>query len=417
MKLPYFLRALAQTNYRRYFIGQGISLLGNWMTTTAALWLVYRLSGSAFAVGLVGFASQVPVLILAPFAGVFVDRVDSRKLVWWTQVLAMLQSAALAAATFTGHLTVAVLVGLCFLQGLINAVDWPARQTLTFRLAGGRDFLDNVIALNSITFNLARLVGPAVAGFVIAARGPGFCFALDAASYLAVLVSLHLARLEPHRPREARAHPLADFREGLDYAWHHPSIRRILLMASVIALVGFAHSILAPIFARDIYHGDARTLGFLMSATGVGSVAAGIFLGSRRSAKTLEHTVTWGAALGGVGLVACSIPGPLALALVSFAAAGAGGVLVMATSNTLVQGRLDDAKRGRVMGLFTMAQSMFPIGSLIVGAVAEALGAGPAMLGCGLVALLAAGVFGRTVNFFSAPRLDPAELRSSTVRK
>ncbi len=365
------------------------------MTTTASLWLVYHISSRAVDVGMVGFATQIPVLILAPFAGVWVDRVDAMRLVAWTQSLAMLQSAALAAFAMTGHMTVGILIALCFFQGLINAVDWPARQTLTFRIAGDRSLMENAIALNSITFNLARLIGPALAGFVIAGFGAGPCFAIDAISYIAVLGSLIMLRLAPHRGREKRAHPLADLHEGVTYAWHHPMIRRLLLMAAVISLVGFSHSVLAPIFARDVFSGDARTLGFLMSATGVGSLGAGIFLGSRRSAGSLEGVVMWGAILGGLGLAAISAVNEFSLALPAFAAAGAGGVLVMATSNTLIQSDLHDEKRGRVMGLFTMAQSFFPIGSLLVGSAAQAVGAKGAILGCGGVAVAAGFVFSR----------------------
>ena len=188
--LPHFLRALATRKYRLYFAGQCVSLLGNWMTTTAALWLAYQLSESPFTVGMVVFASQIPVLFCAPFFGVWVDRVDGLKLVRLAQGLAMVQSAALAVFTLTGHMTVPVLLGLCALQGFINALDWPARQALTYRLAEDRAALDNVIALNSITFNLARLIGPAIAGFAIAAWGPGVVFAIDAVSYVAVLAAL-----------------------------------------------------------------------------------------------------------------------------------------------------------------------------------------------------------------------------------
>jgi MFS family permease len=307
VKPPHFLRALSSPNYRRYFAGQCVSLMGNWMTTTAALWLVYQLSGDPWHVGLVGFASQIPVLILAPFAGVWIDRRDALRIVRLTQVLAMLQSAALAGLTLSGHMTVTRLITLTFAQGLINALDWPARQTLTYPLAGDRALLENVIVLNSITFNLARLIGPAVAGFVIAAVGPGWCFAVDAVSYVAVLVALAGVHLPPATGRVSEAHPLADLREGVRYAWHHPALRRVLLMVPVIGLAGFAHSILAPVFAETIFHGDARTLGFLMSATGIGALVAGLSLTLRTAPTGLERIVTLGAAVGGAGLAGIAL--------------------------------------------------------------------------------------------------------------
>jgi MFS family permease len=395
---PHFLRALSSVNYRRYFAGQVVSLMGNWMTNTAALWLVYQLSGDPWHVGLVGFANQIPVLILAPFAGVWVDRLDPLRLVRFTQVLAMLQSAALAALTLSGHMTVSLLVALSLVQGLINALDWPARQALTYPLAGDRALLENVIVLNSITFNLARLVGPAIAGFVIAAVGPGWCFAVDATSYVAVLIALAGVRLPARVTRVHVTHPLADLREGVRYALRHPTLRRVLFMVPVIGLVGFTHSILAPVFAEKSYHGDARTLGFLMSATGIGALLAGLRLTLRTAPTGLERIVSLGATIGGAGLVGIAFAPSFAWALPCFAAAGAGGVLVMASSNTLLQATVDHDKRGRVMSLFAMGQSLFPLGCLMAGAAASAFGAPVTIAVCGAVCLAAATGFARSHN-------------------
>ena len=377
------------------------------MTTTAALWLVYKLSGDPWHVGLVGFANQIPVLILAPFAGVWVDRLDALKLVRATQVLSMLQSAALATLTLSGHITVTRLILLCLVQGLINALDWPARQALTYPLAGDKALLENVIVLNSITFNLARLFGPAIAGFVIAATSPGVCFAVDAFSYLAVIVALAGVKVPARTTPPSEAHPLTDLREGFRYAMRHPTIRRVLSMVPVIGLAGFAHSILAPVFAERIYHGDARTLGFLLSATGIGALLAGVSLTLRRSPTGQETTVALGAVIGGAGLACMAFAPTFALAIPCFAAAGAGGVLVMASSNTLLQASVDHDKRGRVMSLFATGQSLFPVGSLIAGAAASAFGAPATILVCGAVCLTAALVFHRA-NRRSASALHPA---------
>ena len=397
-KPPNFLRALTSRNYRLYISGQCVSLLGNWMTTTASMWLVYHLSASAFAVGLVVFFNQIPVLLLAPFAGVLIDRTDALKIMRTTQVLLMLQSAAMAVFTLTGHMTVPVLIALSIIQGLINAFDFPCRQTLVYELAGSRDLVENVIALNSITFNLARLVGPAIAGLVIAAVGSGACFTIDSILYLAVLWALMTIRLESRVQRENNAHPLADLRDGVNYAWRHPTIRRILMMVPVIALVGFAHSVLAPVFAKGVFLGDARTFGFLLSATGAGSLVAGGFMSSRTSSSGLGRLVTLGAAICGVGLAGIGLSPDLPLALAAYAAAGLGSVLVMIAGNTWVQMLVEDAKRGRVMSLFQMGNSFFPIGSLMIGALAEGLGPRLAISICGAVCLVAAGVFGRSLK-------------------
>jgi MFS family permease len=311
------------------------------------------------------------------------------------QVLAMLQSLALAALTLSGHMTVPRLIGLALVQGFINALDWPTRQALTYPLAGDRKLLENVIVLNSITFNIARLIGPAIAGFIIAAVGPGWCFFIDALSYVAVLIALAGVTLPARAVRENIAHPLADLREGVRYALRHPALRRILLMVPVIGLAGFAHSILAPVFAEKIFHGDARTLGFLLSATGVGALAAGVSLSLRTSPSGLERVVTLGALIGGAGLIGIAFSPSFAWAFPCFAAAGAGGVLVMASSNTLLQSAVDHDKRGRVMGLFSMGQSLFPIGCLLTGAVASAFGAPIAIAACGVVCVIAGAVFSR----------------------
>jgi MFS family permease len=272
-------------------------------------------------------------------------------------------------------MTVPLLLGLCFVQGFINALDWPARQALVFRLAGDRAVLDNVIALNSITFNLCRLVGPAIGGLLIAAWGPGVVFALDAVSYLAVLAALAAVRLAPPVKRLRVAHPLVELRDAVRYAWAHPTIRRVLSVVPIIGLVGFAHTVLAPVFARDLFGGDARTLGFLLSATGAGSLAAGIWLSLGRSAEGMARVVAWGALIGGTGLAVMAAHSSLALALVCYGAAGCGAALVMVPSNTILQSNVDDDKRGRVMSLYTAAfLGIMPFGALTAGALADLIG-------------------------------------------
>ena len=406
--LPHFLRALGSRNYRIYITGQCISYLGNWMTATASLWLAYHLSGSAFIVGLVGFANWIPLLLLAPFAGVLVDRTDGLKLVRITQTLATLQTGTLAVLTLSGHITVPILIGLCLLQGLIYSFDDAARQMLVVGLAGDRALLDNVIALNSISINVTRLVGPALAGLLIAGVGPGVCYAIDASCYLAVLVALAAVRIAPRPTRPQRPHPLTELREGLAYAWEHAPIRRVLLLGPVVSLVGFTHTLLAPVFARDVFGGDARTLGFLMSTSGLGSLVGGAFLSTRRGAFAFPRAIAWGPFIGCAGFFGIALSPSLPLGLLSYAAAGLGATLFLVSTNTWLQQVVADDKRGRTMSLFGMGQGFYPIGSLLLGAFTAAIGPQVAIAGCGLV-LLASGSWFVRAFFHSSPSL-PAKV-------
>jgi MFS family permease len=413
VKTPHFLRALSSRNYRIYFGGQCVSLLGSWMTTTASFWLVYHLSSNPVYVGLVVFANQIPVLLLAPFAGVWLDRADRLRVMQATQLLSMVQSAALALLTLTGHITVARMIGLCLFQGFINGFDWPVRQTLTFELVDDKSHVENVVALNSITFSGARLIGPAIAGFVIAGFGPGACYAVDALSFLGVLAALLSLRLTPRPPRLTASHPVAELREGIRYAWGVPTIRTTLLMVPVISLVGFVHVVLAPVFARDVFFGDARLLGFLMAATGVGALLAGLFLSMRPRGTHFTRVIAAGAALGGGGLLLLGASPWLPLALFSMMAAGAGGVLVMASGNSLLQTLVPDDKRGRVMSLFSMGQVTFPLGSLLAGYAAAAAGPRPTVAACGAICLAAAAVYARNSR---APGVQSALRQVSSIK-
>jgi len=394
-RLPHFLRALESANYRIYFIGQCISLLGNWMTATASVWLVYHLSGSPFAVGLIYFAGNAPVMLLAPFAGVWIDRVDALKVVRLTQMLGSIQSAAMAVVAFSGHMTVPALFWLSLWQGLINAADFPARQTITYQLAANKSLVDNIIALNSVTFNLARLIGPAIAGYIIAYWGPGVCFSIDAVSYAGVLLALAYVSLAPRAIRKEFPHPWADLKDGVRYCMGHPRIRRILTLVPIMSLIGFAHMVLAPVFAKDVYGGDARTLGFLMSATGVGAVLGGLFLGTQKNTERMPKLMAWGTGLAGLGMVAMGAWVNRAVAVAAFAAAGAGGAVTMVAGNTSLQTTLEEEKRGRVMSLFTMGQSMLPIGSLLIGAAAEPWGPRWTIAACGVICIGTGLFFGR----------------------
>ena len=386
------VRALRHRNYRLFFAGQSISLIGTWMTRIATSWLVYRLTGSALLLGLVGFAGQIPSFLLAPLAGVLIDRWNRHRLLVATQVLAMLQSAALAALALSGVITIWHVLALSLFQGLINAFDMPARQAFVVEMVDRREDLANAIALNSSMVKAARLLGPSIGGVVIAAVGEGWCFFGDAVSYLAVIASLLLMRVAP-RPRRAVAETrvLHELRAGWVYVAGSPAIRSILLLLALVSLVGMPYTVLMPVFASTILHGGPHTLGFLMAATGVGALLGAVFLANRRSVLGLGKVIPAMAALFGFGLIGFSLSRWLWLSIPLLLATGLGFMVQMAASNTLLQTLVDDDKRGRVMSFYTMAfMGTAPFGSLVAGALASRIGAPHTLLLGGAACIVAA---------------------------
>lgn len=394
MTLPHFLRALQARNYRLFFLGQGASLTGNWMTLTASAWLAYELSGSPFVVGLLAFASHIPVLLLAPLAGVLGDRLNRHRLILALQVLCLLQSSALALVTLSGNLSVPWLLALTACRGLINAAEFPTRQSFIVELVGRKEDLSNAIALNSSLFNLARLAGPSVAGLVIVTGGPGLCYVLDAVSYVPIITGLLLMKLPKRVVRAGQRHPWDELCAGFRYVANSTVLRAPLLLVPVMSCAGFAASTLAPVFARDVFASDARTLGFMYGAVGAGALASAYFLSIRTHAVGLARWVARGAWLVGLGQVGFALSATLGPALLFLAATGVGTVLVMAGANTLVQAQVEDDKRSRVMGLFTMGQGMFPVGSLLIGLLATATSERIAVGTSAGVCLVAAVIFG-----------------------
>lgn len=388
--LSFMVRALRHRNYRLFFSGQTVSLVGTWMTRIATSWLVYRLTGSALLLGTVGFAGQIPSFLLAPFAGVLIDRWNRHRLLVITQVLAMLQSAALAGLTLAGVINIWHVLFLSLFQGVINAFDMPARQAFVVEMVEKREDLSNAIALNSSMVNAARLLGPSVGGVIIAAVGEGWCFALDAVSYLAVIASLLLMRIAPReRPAGRETRVLHELREGWRYVAGSPPIRSILLLLALVSLVGMPYTVLMPVFASTILHGGPHTLGFLMAATGVGALLGALFLASRRTVLGLGKVVPMMSALFGAGLIAFSLSRWLPLSLVLLLFTGIGFMVQMAASNTLLQTLVEDDKRGRVMSFYTMAiMGVTPFGSLLAGGLAHRIGAPHTLLfgGAGCIA-------------------------------
>ena len=368
-------RALRHPNFRLYFTGQSISLIGTWMTRIAASWLVYRLTGSALLLGVVGFAGQIPTFLLAPFAGVLVERVNRRKLLVGTQVLAGVQSLGLAVLTLAKVITIHEIIGLSVFQGLINAFDMPGRQAFLVQMVDDKQDLGNAIALNSSIVNIARLIGPALAGIVIAAVGEGWCFAIDGVSYTAVVASLlmmHVASAEPRRSVSM----LEQLKEGWSYVTTFKPIRTILQLFALMSLMGMPFMVLMPIFAAQVLHGGPHTLGFLTGASGVGALISAVSLALRKSVRGLTTMIQISAALFGCGLILFGFSSNLFLSLALMLVVGFGMMQGLAASNTVIQTLVPEDKRGRVMSYYTMAfVGMTPFGSLLAGGLAHRFGA------------------------------------------
>lgn len=387
-------RALQYRNYRLFFFGQSVSLVGTWMQQVAMSWLVYRLTGSALLLGTIGFTSQVPTLFAAPIAGVLADRWDRRRLLMLTQSLAMLQAFLLAFFVFYGSIAVWHLIVLSLWLGIVNGLDIPVRQSFVIEMVEEKEALANAIALNSSMVNGARLIGPSIAGLVISVTGEGFCFLLNGFSYLAVLTSIYLMRLSPRPPRQVMKRFLHELREGFAYALSFMPIRSILLLVSLMSLTGMPYAVLMPVFARDVLHGGAHTFGFLMAAAGVGSFAGTVYLASRKSVLGLGRIIALSCALFGAGIACFALSRNLWVSLTALLFSGYGAMTQVAACNTILQTIVEDDKRGRVMSLFTMAfMGMSPFGSLFAGAIASRLGAPVTVLAGGLSCIAAAILF------------------------
>ena len=359
-------------NYRLFFTGQTISLIGFWMQAIGQSWLVYRLTGSPLLLGFVGFVSQAPVLFVSPFAGVVADRLNRRRILLVTQSLMMTFASVLALLTLSGVVQVWHIIIIAALSGTSNAFDIPTRQSFTVEMVGRAD-LPRAITLNSIMFNSARLVGPAAAGFVVGIVGEGWCFALNAASYLAVLTSLTLMHVMP-QPARTPSHPLSDLRDGFRYVATHGQMRTMLLLLATSSFFGASYLTLMPVFARDILHGGSESLGLLMSGVGAGALV-GAFVMSRIAHEHLHRVPMASAALFGLFLIFFSQSTNLVLSLALLVPAGSGLMMQGISTNTLIQTVTTDVMRGRVMAYYVMAfMGMMPMGALAAGWLSHHIG-------------------------------------------
>jgi len=389
------LRALRHRNYRLFFSGQSVSLVGTWITRIATLWLVYRLTGSALLLGIVGFCGQIPTLLLAPFSGVLVDRWNRHRILVATQVLSMLQSLALAVLALAGIITVTEILVLQVAQGIINAFDTPARQAFVIEMVEQREELPNAIALNSSMVTGSRIIGPTIGGILIAAVGEGWCFMVDAISYLAVIASLLAMRLAAESARRGRrTSAIEELREGVRYVSGFAPARTVLLLLALVSTMGMPYMVLMPAVASGVLHGGPHTLGFLMTASGVGALAGAMYLAARPSVLGLDRAIAIATATFGVGLAAFALSHTLWLSLALLPIAGGGFMVQTASTNTILQTIVDERLRGRVMAFYAMSfLGTAPIGSLVAGVVASRIGVQMTILLGGLACVAGASWF------------------------
>jgi MFS family permease len=391
------LRALRSRNYRLFVAGQSVSLVGTWMQQVAMSWLVYRITGSAFLLGVIGFTSQFPTFIFAPVAGVLADRWNRRTLLIITQALAMFQAALLAAAVLSGIIQVWHIIVLSIILGVINAFDIPVRQSFVVEIVTHKEDLGNAIALNTSMVNAARLIGPTIAGLLVASVGEGVCFVLNSVSYLAVLAALVAMRLGPsphHKKlRKKISHELV---EGFKYVIGFAPIRSILLLIAFVSLMGMPYAVLIPVFAKEVLHGGAHTFGFLMTASGCGALVGTFYLASRKSVLGLGRLIVYSTVIFAVGIAAFAVSSNIIISLVALTVAGFGVMTLIASCNTILQTILEEDKRGRVMSFFAMAfMGTVPFGSFGAGAMSDSIGPRETLLIGAFFCLIGAFIFAR----------------------
>jgi len=407
-------RALSHRNFRLFFFGQGLSLIGTWLQQVAMSWLTYRLSGSALLLGVVTFCQYIAVLLLAPVAGVLADRVDRRRALLITQSVMVTQALILTALTATGKVAVWHVAALALVLGCASAFDIPLRHAMIARLVADRAHLPNAIALNSLLINCARVVGPALAGILIAAVGEAACFGLNALSFGAVLYALTQMRWPAARTPAPPAGWLASWLEGAKSAFGFRPIRAALLLIALISSTVGTYSTLMPVFAKDVFGGDAHTLGMLLSAAGGGALLSALYLASRHTTRGLDRVILVAGAVASLAMLAFAYSTRFALALPLLVVLGAGLIAAQASIQTLVQTLVDDDKRGRVMSLYTMAfLGMLPFGNLAAGAVARYAGEATAFTLNACVCLVGLLVFWKALpGLRTAARLGPGKTAS-----
>ncbi|HEX7533723.1 MAG TPA: MFS transporter [Syntrophales bacterium] len=390
----FILRALHHKNYRLFFGGQSISLIGTWMQQIAMSWLVYRLTNSALLLGVVGFSSQIPVFLLASIAGVYADRWNRHRMLVVTQTLSMIQALTLAFLALAGAIQVWQIIVLSIAIGVVNAFDMPTRQSFIVEIVDKPDDLGNAIALNSFMFNGARLIGPAVAGILIGLFGEGICFLINGLSFMGIIIAL-LAIKVPKKRKAAHASRLwHELKAGYSYAFGFAPIRYILLQLGLMSFMGMAYSVLMPVFAKDILHGGPHTLGFLMAASGIGALTGAVYLASRQTILGLGRLIVYASVIFGIGIIAFSFSSILIVSLSMMFLTGFGMIVQIASGNTILQSIVEEDKRGRVMSIYTTAIiGLAPIGNLFAGLLASWIGAPTTLILSGLACIIGSLLF------------------------
>ena len=394
LKVNTIFRSLRHRNYRLFFSGQSISLIGTWMQRIALPWAVYRMTDSEVLLGVVGFAGSIPSFLLAPFAGVLIDRWSRYMLV--TQVISMIQAGVLAWLSLSGGLEIWHIIVLSLVLGIINTFDMPARHSFVINMVNGKEDIGNAIALNSMMFNGARLIGPSVAGIILATAGEGACFLMNALSYVFVIASLMMMRVTETREKKERVPMFREMKEGMDYVFGFAPIKHIILLLGLVSLMGASYQVLMPVYAKDILEGDSHTYGFLMGAAGAGALLGAIYLASRDTVLRLGRLIPSATALLSAGLIAISLSSSFFISMFLIFFTGLGMMAHTAASNTILQTIADDDKRGRVMSFYTMAlMGTAPFGSLLAGWMAKVIGTPWTIFIGGAICLLGALVFFR----------------------
>ena len=376
LDLKNIFRALRNRNYRLFFTGQSLSLVGTWMQQIALSWLVYRMTHSAFLLGVVGFAAQAPTFFLSPLAGIIADRYPKRRALVATQALSMFQAFVLTFLIVSGQITVGHIIALSVFLGIVNGFDMPIRQAFTIEMVDTKDDLGNAIALNSSIVNLARLIGPSVAGILIATVGEGVCFLINALSYIPVIVCLGAMRIFAKEVKEKSLDVVKEFKEGVFYAVRSVPIRHILFLLVIVNFLGTPYQIFMPIFAREIFLGGPQTLSLLVAMAGAGALAGAVYLASRKSVVGLGRVIALSSGLFGLGLVLFSFSRILWFSLAVVFLSGFFMMVLMAASNTILQTICEENMRGRIMSFYAMAfMGTVPFGNLLAGSVASTIGA------------------------------------------
>jgi len=392
--LRVMFRSLNYRNYRLFFGGQGISLIGTWMQRIAMPWLVYEITGSVFLLGVVSFSGQIPTFILTPLAGVITDRWSKHRVILLSNILSLVQAFVLAILCLTGTVQLWQIVVLAVGLGIVNAFEVPARQSFIVDMVEKKEDLGNAIALNSIIFNAARIIGPSIAGIILASRSAGICFLLNAVSYVFVIISL--LRMDKIRKpaKKKEEHVFKELIDGLNYTFGYAPIKHLIILLTVSSLLGMSYSVLMPVFTKEMLHGGSHTYGFLMGAAGIGALMGAIYLASRESIIRLGRLVPFSAMLFGISLIALSFSRNIPLSLILMFFIGLGMMTQTAASNTILQTITDDDKRGRVMGFYSLAiMGTAPFGSLIAGGMAKVVGAPVTILFVGTATVIGAFFF------------------------